>query len=869
MGIDDPQPRLSWRSESDRRSTRQVAYRVQAALGPSFERVTLLWDSGETTSPDTMIPYGGPPLTSGQRACWRVQVTDNHDRVSAWSAVATWEAGLLEPADWIGRWIGYVPPVLAWGADETDEARPAPYLRRCFDLRGRVRRARAYASALGLYEMRLNGERVGSELLTPGWTDYRRRLQYQAYDITTMLRTGENVIGAQLGDGWYAGHMASFGPNHYGETPAFICQLRIELDGGPRVTIETDGSWRARPGAARLADLLMGEHVDGGSEPNGWDHPGFDDSAWAPPQFRAGPGVPLVAGRDEGVRVIETLSPISTTQRAPGRFLVDFGQNIAGRLRMDVSGASGTTLSLRHAEVLDDAGELYLANLRTAEALDTYTFRGNAIETFEPRFTYHGFRYAEVDGLAEPLDPGQVTAVAISSATRTIGSFECSDALVNRIHANVAWGLRDNFVSIPTDCPQRDERLGWAADVQVFAPSALFISDVANLLEKWLVDLSDAQLPSGVYPDTAPHVGHVGAGNAGWADAGVLVPWAIFERTGDRQVLERQYSSMRRLLLYLEADHTNGIRSSGRLGDWLSLGVPTDTDLVGTAYLAWTSATFARMARTLGKMDDATRFATLSSLARAGFIKSFVGADGSVAGETQTGYALALGFGLLPNVVRQPAADRLAHLVHADGTHLSTGFLGAPLVLAALSDHGHHDLACRLVRADTFPGWGYEVRQGATTIWERWNGWTPESGFADPGMNSFNHFAFGSVADWLHRYVAGLAPAEPGYKRAIIRPRPTGEFTWARASHQTPFGQIAVAWEVKDAILAITVDVPANTSAEVVVPADLSGVSVDGRGAGDRFDGLLGVRADHHETSLRLGSGRYLIEASLGVDLPG
>jgi alpha-L-rhamnosidase len=864
IGIDELFPRLSWQSECERRSSEQVAYEVQVALTPDFESGDLLWDSGEVSSSESTIQYAGRAVGSGQCAYWRVRIVDSHGCASPWSPTATWECGLLKQTDWTGRWIGSVPPAIARGADQPHEAQPAPYLRRSFALKGPVRRARAYATALGLYEMHVNGQAAGTELLTPGWTDYRHRIQYQAYDITSMLHTGENVVGAVLADGWYAGQMASFGPNHYGDAPAFLCQVRIDLADGQTVEIATDGSWRAAPGAATVADLLMGERVDGRWEPRGWDAPGFEDADWQPAQYRAGPGVPIVAARDDGVRTIARLVPISTVQRARDRFFVDFGQNIAGHLAIRASGTEGATLSIRHAEALDEAGDLYTPNLRTAEALDSYTFRGDAVETFEPRFTYHGFRYAELDGFPEPPQPGQVTALAISSATRDVGSFDCSDPLVNRIHANVTWGLRDNFISIPTDCPQRDERLGWAADIQVFAPSALFICDVANILEKWLVDLADAQLPSGVYPDTAPHVGHVGAGNAGWADAGVLVPWAIYERTGDRRVLERQYPSMFRYVSYLEGDHTGGIRSGGRLGDWLSLGIQTGTDLIGTAYLAWTTNVFARIARLVGEDADADTFERLTSTAHKAFVRSFVADDGTVSGDTQTGYALALGFGLLPEPLRRPAADRLALSVDANDGHLATGFLGAPLVLAALSEHGHHELACRLVRSETYPSWGYQVRHGATTVWERWNGWTPEGGFADPGMNSFNHFAFGSVADWLHRFVAGLSPGEPGYLRTIVEPRPTSEFSSARASHDSAYGRHAVAWEVIEDVLRVVVDVPTNTSAEVVVPTGLDRVAVDERRPTDGFDGLLGMRSGQRETRLLLGSGRYVVVASLG-----
>jgi alpha-L-rhamnosidase len=863
IGIGEPSPRLSWRLESDHRATEQTAYQVQVARSATFEDDDLLWDPGWALCRNSLVQYAGPTLKSRERAYWRLRVVDNHQCTSPWSKTSTWEVGLLHTGAWSGRWIGYVQPALVWGADAVEDSRPSPYLRRSFRIDGPIREARAYATALGLYELHVNGRRVGDELLTPGWTDYRHRIQYQTYDIGEMLRPGENVIGAILADGWYAGQMASFGGNHYGDAPALLCELDIELESRETMAIVTDGSWRAWASAASLADLLMGERVDGRLEPLGWDSPDFDDTDWAPVQFRASPRVPIVAPRDDGVRVLESRFPVSTIERAPGRFVLDFGQNLAGHLRVEASEPRGATLSIRHAEVLDEKGELYTANLRSAEATDAYTFRGDGSETYEPRFTYHGFRYAELAGLSEPLLPGQVRAVAISSACRTIGSFECSDPLVNQIHTNVVWGLRDNFISIPTDCPQRDERLGWAADVQVFAPSALFIADVANTLEKWLIDLADAQLPSGVYPDTAPHVGHVGAGNAGWADAGVLVPWALYEATGDRTLIDRQYPSMRRYLEFLESDHTAGIRSAGRLGDWLNLGAQTHPDLIGTAYLAWTSGVFTRIARLVGQDDDAERSGRLSREANEAFIRSFVLSDGTVSGDTQTGYALALGFGLLPEPLRQSAADQLAILVDVAGGHLTTGFLGVPLVLAALSNHGHHGLACRLVRSDAYPGWGYEIRQGATTIWERWNGWTEEHGFADPGMNSFNHFAFGSVADWLHRYVAGLAPAEPGYGRTLIQPRPTSEFTWARAQHESAHGLHAVAWDLAKDALLLTVDVPPNTSADIVLPAYRDDVSVDGRSLDSGVDGVGTITTSRVETRFAVGSGRYVVKAAL------
>lgn len=862
LGIDERQPRLSWQLTSDRRSTLQQLYRIQVARRPDFSDECLLWDTGRVASADIgRIAYGGSPLGSRERAYWRVMVVDSHGTASDWSEIASWEVGLLAEADWVGRWITHVDPDLISEPAEMAQYRPGPCLRRTFSLPGEVARARAYATALGLYELRINGRRVGEQHLTPGWTDYTRRIQYQTYDVCELLRPGENVIGAVLADGWWAGNVGWFGRHHYGDTPALLAQLECLLVGGEPVVVATDAAWSGRPSASVVADLTAGQRTDGRAEFVGWDQPEFRAAGWHPAQLRAAPGVPLVAARDEGVRIIETLAPISIVERGPGRTIVDFGQNIAGTVRLVARAPAGETATLRFAEVLDESGDLYTANLRTAEVRDSYTFRGDGLEVFDPEFTFHGFRYAEVSGLSTPLTVDQVEARAISSATRIIGEFECSDPLVTGVHRNTVWSLRDNFISIPLDCPQRDERLGWTGDIQIFAPTALFIADVAPFLEKWLVDLADAQEPSGAYPDFAPAVPWAGAGNAGWADAGVLLPWTMYEHTADPVVLDRQYGSMRRYLLYLEADHTGGIRDAGRYGDWVSLGARTPKDLIGTAYLAWTAGVFVQIAELLGKDSDAERFGRLGAQAHEAFVRSFVRDDGTIRGDTQTAYAISLGFDLLPASIRQQSADRLANLVRRAGTHLATGVVGTPLILPALSEHGHHDLACELARQDELPSWAFEVRHGATTIWERWSGWSPETGFADPAMNSFNHYAFGSVCDWMHRHLAGIVPAEPGYRRTLVRPRPAAGFTSARASHVSPYGRHSVAWELDGDALRVTVEVPPNTSADVVLPAGSDTISIDGCEARRVGMGLPKVFVVGAETKLSLESGTYVVEA--------
>jgi alpha-L-rhamnosidase len=856
LGLDEPRPRLSWRVELAHPAKQQASFAVEVARSPTFASGAVVWTRREVASAETAIAYDGPPPASRERLFWRVRVVDDRGVQGPWSANGSWEMGLLASDDWSARWIGWIDPAMpSWSSR-------SPILRRSFRLAGVVAHARAYVTALGLVDLAINGHSVGADRMAPGWTDYARRILYRTHDVLEFLRPGENVVAARLGRGWFAGDVGQFGAEQYGDYPALLAQIEIDVARGRRLVVATDASWRAHPGPLIADDLLMGERVDARDEPAGWDEPGFRDDDWQPVVVRAGPGGRLVAQRDAGVGIVDELEPQAITDVAPGRQIVDFGQNLAGHVRVQATQPAGTTMVVRHGEALDAEGGLYTANLRKALQTDAYTFRGDGQEAFEPRFTYHGFRYAEISGRSEGLDPGQLTARVVSSMGRSTGSFACSDELVNAVHRNVVWGLRGGLVGIPTDCPQRDERLGWTADAAAMAPSALFLSDTAPVFEKWLVDLADAQLPSGAYPDVAPRVGVTGGGNAGWADAGVTVPWLIYERTGHLSVVERQYDSMLRYLRFLDADHAGGVRHGGRYGDWLALEDPTSLELIGTAYLAHSAGLFVRMARLLGRDRDADDIARLATRARAAFRRRFTTGPGVLGHETQTGYALALGFDLLPLNARPVAANRLADLIEAADGHLLTGFLGTGPVMPALSDHGHHELATRLARQDTYPSWGFEVRQGATTIWERWNSWTPEDGFADPGMNSLNHAALGSVADWLHGYLAGLAPGAPGYRTMLVRPRPAAGIEWARASHESPHGRHSVEWAADRRRLEVTLEVPPNTFAEVVVPGGWRAPSVDGHRARAGQRSVVRVVSSAGERRLTLSWGRHVIEVA-------
>jgi alpha-L-rhamnosidase len=836
LGIDAARPRFAWRLAGAGDRARQTAYQLQLldTDDPSAAWTAPTWDTGrQAAGSSTYVQYAGPALQSRHRYAWRVRTWDGEGAPTDWSAPASFEMGLLSSDDWSARWIAPMRSDLASEPEELRGPRAAPLLRRRFDLPAAPERARLYITALGLYDALLNGQRVGDEWLTPGWTDYDTRVQYQTYDVTDLLRQGDNVLGVRLGDGWYAGNVGGLGPRRYGDAPAFMCQLEARLPSGQTVVVDSDERWVARDSGTWLNDIQTGERTDLRAEPAAFHAAGGDEAGWQPVELHAGPGSRLTAARDDGIRVVDVLPARSIRETEQHRFIVDLGANAAGVLRLRARGQPGQRIAVRHAEALDEQGELYTVNLRTAEQRDEFILAGQSPTTLEPRFTFHGFRYAEIAGADGPLAADDVAYQVLSSATRLVGSFSCSEPLVDRLQSNIVTSLRANFISIPTDCPQRNERLGWTADLQIFAPTALFNADVTNLLDKWLDDLVDAQLPSGAYPDVAPRPpGFVGWGNTAWGDAGIIVPWVMYERSGDAGVLERMYDSMRRFMAYLEADQTNGYRFAGRYGDWVSLGARSDKTFIGTAYLAYVADLFSRIAEVVGGSrgaEDAAHFRDVARQVRDALRRRFVGDDGRLTAETQTTYAMALGFGLLPDELRPAAGDRLAALVEAADTHLATGFLGTPLVLPALSDNGHHELACRLLRQDTYPSWLFEVRNGATSIWERWNGWTPEQGFHPSRMNSFNHYAFGAVGDWMYRYLAGLEPVEPGYRRTLLRPRPGGGLTSARATHESLYGVHECGWRLRDGTLRVDVQVPANTSATVVLPvASADGVRLNG-----------------------------------------
>ncbi|MFF0365835.1 family 78 glycoside hydrolase catalytic domain [Micromonospora sp. NPDC005087] len=736
-----------------------------------------------------------------------------------------------------------------------------PLLRRGFRVDGTVSRARVYATALGVYQLSLNGQRVGDHELAPGWTDYDKRVQYQTYDVTRQLRAGDNALGALLGDGWYAGSIAWFGTDNYGSRPHLSAQLVIDYTDGRSETIGTDGSWRATAGPFLQSDLIHGETYDARRLPAGWDRPGFDDSAWSPATVDDVDATDrIVAQVDPPVRVTQELPAKALTQPTPGTWIVDLGQNMVGKVRLKVDGPAGATVRVRHAEVLNPDGTAYTANLRTARATDHYTLRGGGAEVYQPTFTFHGFRYVELTGYPGTPDLSTITGLVMHTDGELTSEFETSNAMVNKLHSNITWGQRGNFLSIPTDTPARDERLGWTGDINVFANTATFNMDSLTFLTKWLQDLRDAQSANGAYPDVAPRA-CCGDGATGWADAGITVPYALWQRYGDTRVVEEHYASMVRYASWLESTSSGHLRTNaGPYLDWLNLDDPTPAGVVGTAYYAYSIRLLGQLAGAIGKDADAARYAALSKDIAQAFVDAYVSTDGTVQGDSQTGYVLAIGMGLLPDTLRAKAADRLVANVQRHDWHLSTGFLGTPDLLPALSETGHLDVAYRLLLNDTYPSWGYEIAKGATTIWERWDSIKPDGSFGDVGMNSFNHYAYGAVGDWMYRTVAGIQPdaGNPGYAHLTFAPQPGGDLTSARASYRSAYGTIGSDWDLDargDMRLRLTV--PANTTATVRLPAPGRNAVTEGGRPADQADGVRFVRMDGTVAVYEIGSGSY------------
>jgi alpha-L-rhamnosidase len=864
MGIGERQPRFSWVLDTEAVNVTQVGFHLQCAVESTFRHP--LWDTGSVSSSESVhVPYAGPPLASSTRYFWRVQVRDNHKQESPWSEPAFFETAILDPSLWRARFI----------SPEGDDAAGSS---RGMRLRGRVvldgkpAWARISATALGLYELSVNGARVGDAFFTPGWTSYRKRLQFQTWDVTSLLRPGENVIGATLGCGWYKGDLVGWEKRRglYGTRTALLLQMHLRGEDGTEKIFCSDEDWKASEGPILYAELYHGETCDARREKPGWDAPGFDDSAWTKAQVIDHDLSTLAPQEGPLVRRQETLAARSLFTTPKGERVLDFGQNLAGWVRFTVRGAAGQKVVLRHAEILDAEGNFFTANLRSAKARVEYVLRGDGQEVFEPHFTFMGFRYVCIDEYPGEPSIDAFTAVVVHSDLERTGTFESSHALLNALHRNIHWSLKDNFLDVPTDCPQRDERLGWTGDAQVFARTACFHVGAASFFSKWLGDLARDQRPDGGVPFVVPDVlsGDVlspdsmlkqSHSSCGWGDAATIVPWTLYQCYGDRRVLERQYESMKGWVEYIRAHARNGLLwdTGFHFGDWVAIDAKegsyfgaTPNDLTATAFYAHSTDLLARSAAALEKTADAKRYRRLHGEIVNAFRAEFFTPAGRLAARTQTAHILALGFGLAPEEHKARTLETLLSLLEENGGHLTTGFLGTPYFCRVLSDNGRLEDAYALLLKEDYPSWLYQVTKGATTIWEHWDGIKPDGSMWSPDMNSFNHYAYGAVGDWLYRVAAGLDsdPDAPGYKRLIVRPRPGGGLSWAKVEYRTLYGASSVEWRRETGRMTLEVRVPHNTTARIMLDGANPG-AVDAAGAK--------VTASADGAEALVGSGRW------------
>ena len=808
-------PVFSWKFRSERRGFRQQACRIQA-----FEEGKCLWDSGVRQSAEAFgIPWGGAPLDSRKRVAWRVTAWDDEGN-ELHSPEAFFETSLFRNADWEARWIRF---------DGNNPAAPAPlpFFRREFDA-GKVIRARLYAGCRGICEVYLNGRKVGRDRMAPGWTDFGKRIQTLAWDVTPLLREGKNAVGAIAADGWYASYLSGRRRCLYGKTPELLLQLELFYEDGREQKILSGPGWKTATGPYLYSDIYDGEFYDSRLEMPGWCEPGFDDSRWVPVTTgeSAADSPPLVPKMAEPVRVMREIPAKQLLHPKPDVWIWDFGQNLAGVVRVgNLRSRPGILFTLRFGEMLNDDGTLYNLNYRSARSTDFFVPGAdlNTPVSFETRFTFHGFRYVQIDGFQFCGRPApeelEVTACVLHSDLELTSDFRCGSPKLNRLQQNVLWSQRSNFLEIPTDCPQRDERLGWTGDAEVFCGAAAINMNVGPFFRKYLADMRDAQRADGAVPSVVPDIlGSRGA--AAWADAAVICPWTMYFDYGDRTFLEENFDMMCRWIDYMETTSRDLIRPATSYGDWLSLSpVPTPSEFIGTAYFAWCAALTGRAAGILGKEAETRHYTELADRVREAFNRKFISPEGTVVPETQTALALALHFRLLPESLRERNAQLLAALIRANGNRLNTGFVGTACLNLALSENGQEQTACDLYLQENFPSWLFSVDQGATTMWERWNSYTKAEGFGDVNMNSFNHYAYGAVHEWVIRHLCGIRYLTPGGGELLFAPEPDRRIGFAEAYLETPSGRVECAWRFEGGEkLLWHVAAPPNTLMRLKMP---------------------------------------------------
>ncbi|MDR2135999.1 MAG: glycoside hydrolase family 78 protein [Treponema sp.] len=871
VGIFTDRPRFSWKIASDKQNVFQQSWSLELALDRGFAEP--LWQSGFQDSRESHLVPCGIALASSTDYFWRVRIRDRGGEESPWSKPASFSTSMLRNDEW--------KAVFITGEGEDSGASSAGTLFRGeFAVNREIKAARLYASAKGIYEAFCNGRRVGDEVLSPGFTEYRSRLLFQTYDVTDCIVKGQNVLGFLAAPGWYKGDLVS-SRNHFGSRIAVIAQLRLEYadgktdgraDGASAEIVASSEGWKYAPAPLRFSEIYHGEIYDARLEQPGWEKAGFSGAGWKPVLVESRDTRILQPRDGLPVKEQETLKPVKLFTTPRGERVIDFGQNISGWVRFKAQGKAGDRVKIRHAEALDSAGNFYTENLRKARQTVEYVLRGGGVESYQPHCSFQGFRYIAVDeypGSGISLDSFE--AVAVCSDMRSAGELTCSNLHLNRFVRNVQWSLRDNFVDIPTDCPQRDERLGWTGDANIFSRAACLLMETAPFFRKWLRDMAVSQFPDGRIPHVVPDVlsdrrpgGTGAAGACAWADAVTGVPWAVYTYFKDREILEEMYPAMKKWVEYIRSVAQDGLifNTGFHFGDWVALDAregsyhgATPNDLSATAYYAYSVEILAKTAALLGKNADAELYRKLREDIGAAFKNEFFTPAGRLAARTQTACILALNFGLCPREYKKRCLDTLVALLAENKNHLTTGFLGTPYALQVLSENGRLDLAYELLLKDDFPSWLYQVKQGATTVWEHWDGLKPDGTMWSPDMNSFNHYAYGAVCDWVFSVLGGVDTdgGRPGFARALLKPRPGPGIVWADTAYESVYGSIKLRWEIAGGNMNITVEIPPNTDAEMVLPGAPPGI----------IGGVFFTAAEGGAAAI-LGSGHYNFEYPWG-----
>ncbi|UKS28841.1 glycoside hydrolase family 78 protein [Paenibacillus sp. HWE-109] len=875
IGLDTLSPRFTWQFQADDNNMVQTAYHIQVAdVLHSFDSDHLVWDSGKVGSEQSdLIAYEGSALHSRHRYYYRIKAWDQSELELEWSETAFFELGLLGENDWSASWI--TPD-----GDSIDPNEAAAfYLRKTFATHKPISKATIYATSLGIYELELNGVRVGDWEFTPGWTSYRHRLQVQSYDVTAALQQGElHTIGAVLANGWYKGNLA-WKDQHsiFGEVRALLLQLHIDYADGTSEVVASDDTWRASTGPIRMSELYHGETYDANLEQDAWSLPRGKVEEWHAVTLLAHSKSILIMQENEPARITERLKPIDVIQTPSGETVLDFGQNMVGKVHMRLDLPVGSRIQLLHAEVLDRDGNFYIGNLRSAKQTVTYICKGGGEEQYEPHFSFQGFRYVKVLGwpLDVALEADRFTGHVIHTDMVAKGNFVCSNPLLNQLQANIVWGQRGNFLDVPTDCPQRDERLGWTGDAQVFIRTAAFNYGVAPFFSKWLRDLKADQYENGGVPFVIPHVlSETDHSSSAWGDAAVICPWTLYQVYGDTRVLEEQYDSMKAWITYMRNQGENEYlwNTGFHFGDWLGLDAKegsyigaTPRDLIASCFYAYSTSLFIKAAKVLGRREDVTEYSELYEHILAAFNEEFMTPSGRLAAHTQTAHVLPLMFGLVSGRARERLAKTLAEYVVEQNYHLTTGFVGTPYLCQVLSDNGYHDVAVKLVQQEDYPSWLYAIHKGATTIWEHWDGIKPDGSFWSDNMNSYNHYAYGSIGDWLYRTVAGLDSddEQAGYKRLIFRPRTDSALEFAKAAFQSNYGLNRSEWRKEaDGTVVYVFELPPNTTGGVTLRgASAAVVTINDQTLSQGTDSKL-IDPTDEELHLELGSGVYEIRVA-------